>query len=93
MLIVFKWQILLLSFFSKHEWEQQSGKNFENVLLPKQNNVGGKSVAHIKLTFSFQIQVHGIEKKYRGSKVSFGFSCPNENIIKLMYTVEYIGPR
>ena len=53
---------MLLSFFSKHEQEQQTGKNFENVLIPKQNNVGGKSVAHIKLTFSFQIQVHNIEE-------------------------------
>ena len=28
----------------------------------KQNNVGEKSVAHMKLTFCFQIQVHGFEE-------------------------------
>ena len=49
-------------FFSKHEQEQQSGKNFENVLILKQNNSGEKSVAHIKPTFDFQIQVNGIEE-------------------------------
>ena len=54
--------MLLLSFFSRHEQEQQSSKNFENVCILKQKNVGGKSVAHIKLTFCFQIQVHGIEE-------------------------------
>ena len=60
--LLVKWQILLLSLFSKHEQEQQSGKIFENVLIMKQNNLGEKSVAHIKLTFCFQIQVHGIEE-------------------------------
>ena len=51
-------------FFSKHELEKQSGKNFENVLLLKQNKLmlGEKSVAHIKLTFCFKIQVHDIEE-------------------------------
>lgn len=44
------------------EQELQSGKNFENVLILKQNNSGEKSVAHIKLAFCFQIQVHGIEE-------------------------------
>ena len=46
--------------YSKHSYEQekQSSKNFENML--KQNNLGEKSVVHIKLTFCFQIQVHGI---------------------------------
>ena len=41
---------------------QQSGKKFENVLILQQSNVGKKSAAHIKLTFCFQIQVHGIEE-------------------------------
>ena len=74
---------MLLSFFPKHKLETQSAKNFENVLLLKQNNLGEKSVAHIKLTFCFQIQGHGIEEK-----VSFSFSCFNENIIKLIYNVK-----
>ena len=52
--LLVKWQIVLLSFFSKHEQEKQSSKNFENVCTLKQNNVGEKSVAHIKLTFCFQ---------------------------------------
>ena len=56
-----KWQIVL-SFFPKHEQEKQFGKIFENVLILKQNNLGEKSVAHIKLTFCFQIQVHDIEE-------------------------------
>ena len=30
--LLVKWQIVLLSFFSKHEQEQQSGKNFEKFL-------------------------------------------------------------
>ena len=49
-------------FFSKHEQEKQSGKNFENVLILEKNNLGEKSVAHFKLTFCFQIQVHGFEE-------------------------------
>ena len=49
-------------FFSKHEQEKQSGQNFENVFILKQNNVGEKSVAHIKLIFCFQIQMHCIEQ-------------------------------
>ena len=49
-------------FFSKHEQEQQSGKTFENVLIMKQNNLEENSVAHIKLTLYFQIQVQGIEE-------------------------------
>ena len=49
-------------FFPKHEQEKQFGKIFENVLILKQNNLGEKSVAHIKLTFCFQIQVHDIEE-------------------------------
>ena len=53
---------MLLSFFSKHEQETQSGKKFENVLILKRNNLGEKSVAHIKIAFCFQIQVHGIEE-------------------------------
>ena len=44
------------------EQELQSGKNFEKVLILKQSNSGEKSVAHIKVTFCFQIQVHGIEE-------------------------------
>ena len=52
--LLVKWQIVLLSFFSKHKQEKQSSKNFENVCTLKQNNVGEKSVAHIKLTFCFQ---------------------------------------
>ena len=52
--LLVKWHIVLLSFFSKHELDKQSGKNFENVLILKQNNEGGKSVAHIKLIFCFQ---------------------------------------
>ena len=31
-------------------------------IILKQNNVGEKSVAHIKPTFCFPIQVHGIEE-------------------------------
>ena len=53
---------MLLSFFSEHEQQKQLDKNFENVLILKQNNVGEKAVAHIKMTFCFQIQVHGIEE-------------------------------
>ena len=60
--LLIKWQIVLLSYFSKHEQEKQSSKNFENVLILKQNNVGEKPVAHIKLTFCFQIQVQDIEE-------------------------------
>ena len=30
--LLVKWQIVLLSFYSKHEQEQQSGKNFEKFL-------------------------------------------------------------
>ena len=37
-------------------------RDFENVLILKQNNGREKSVAHIKATFCFQIQVHGIEE-------------------------------
>ena len=53
---------MLLSYFSKHEQEKLSDKKFENVLILKQNNVGEKSVAHIKLTFCFKIQVQGIDE-------------------------------
>ena len=52
--LLVKWHIVLLSFFYRHEQDKQSDKNFENVLILKQNNVGGKSVAHTKLTFRFQ---------------------------------------
>ena len=53
---------LFCCLFSEHKQEKQSDKNFENVLILKQNNVGEKAVAHIKLIFFFQIQVHGIEE-------------------------------
>ena len=49
---------VVVSFFPKNE--QQSGNNFEIVLILKQNNLTKESVAHIKLTFCFQIQVHGM---------------------------------
>ena len=42
------------------EQAKQSGTNIENVFILKQNNAGLKSVDHIKLTFCFQIQEHGI---------------------------------
>ena len=41
---------VVVSFFPKNE--QQSGNNFEIILILKQNNLRKKSVAHIKLTFS-----------------------------------------
>ena len=69
-------------FFFKNE--QQSGKNFEIVLILKQNNLKKKSVAHIKLTFCFQIQVHGMGKNIERQQ---GI------IIKLMYTAKYVGPK
>ena len=53
---------VVVLFFSKHEQEQQSGKNFENVLILKQNNVREKSVAQIRLTFNFQIQCMVLRK-------------------------------
>ena len=53
---------VVVLFFSKLEQEQQSGKNFENVLILKQNNVREKSVAQIKLTLNFQIQCMVLRK-------------------------------
>ena len=52
----------VVAFFSEHEQQKQLDKNFKNALILKQNNVGEKAVTHIKLTFCFQIQVHGIEE-------------------------------
>ena len=59
--LLVKWKIVLLSFFLA--WTRETvWQNSENILLLKQNNIAEKSVAHIKVTFCFQIQVHGIEE-------------------------------
>ena len=54
--------VIYCPFFLSMNKRNSLAKNFENVLILKQNNLGEKSVAHMKLTFCFYIQVHGIEE-------------------------------
>ena len=49
-------------FFLHMNKRNSLAKNFENVLILKQNNAGEKSVSNTKVTFCFQIQVQSIEE-------------------------------
>ena len=49
-------------FFLSMNKRNSLAKILKMFLILKQNNVGEKSVAHIKLIFCFQIQMHCIEQ-------------------------------